>query len=144
MVDEVDVILRELKNNVQGTKQVLKLWETNLLFKRKSDKTYTFTELNEEFNKSIEHRHNEMNDNGKDIGKNVSSSYRHALTPPSIADIFLRLVPCHCCHNVHACEQSRLSGQALGLAITCTGGDMAPLQASRDASVAGSQVPLAI
>ena len=78
MVDEVDLILRELKHNVQGTKQVLKLWETNLLFERKVGKTYTFQELMEDFSKSVEQRHSDMNDNGKDIGKNVSSSYRCA------------------------------------------------------------------
>ena len=34
----------------------------------------------EDFARSVEQRHSEMSDNGKDIGKNVSSSYRCAAT----------------------------------------------------------------
>ena len=86
MVDKVDEILRELKHNVEGTKQVLKQWEENLLFERKPDKTYTFQELREEFDKSVSARHTVISDNGKEIGKNVSSSYRTLVVRPEPSD----------------------------------------------------------
>lgn len=86
MMDKVDDILRELKRNVDGTRKVLEQWEENLLFERKADRTYTFGELREEFDKSVSARHTVINDNGKAIGKNVSSSYRTLVVRPEPAD----------------------------------------------------------
>ena len=86
MVDKIDEILRELKNNVEGTRTVLRQWEEALLFERRPDKTYQFAELREEFDKSISARHAVIADNGKAIGKNVSSSYRTLVLRPEPAD----------------------------------------------------------
>jgi hypothetical protein len=86
MVDKVDDILRELKRNVDGTKQVLKQWEENLLFERKPDRTYTFADLQEEFDKCISTRHSVISDSGKAIGKNMSSSYRTLVARPEPSD----------------------------------------------------------
>eukprot|EP00892_Ulva_mutabilis_P012050 jgi/Ulvmu1/9217/UM005_0317.1 len=86
MIDKVDDILRELKRNVDGTRQVLSQWQENLLFERKSDRTYAFAELREEFDKSVSARHAVIADNGKAIGKNVSSSYRTLVVRPEPAD----------------------------------------------------------
>jgi hypothetical protein len=86
MADKVDEILRELKNNVEGTKKVLKQWEENLLFERRADRTYSFADLREEFDKSVSARHTVISDNGKEIGKNVSSSYRTLVMRPEPAD----------------------------------------------------------
>jgi hypothetical protein len=86
MVEKVDDILRELKHNVDGTKAVLKQWEVNLLFERKPDKTYSFGELREEFDKCVSSRHTVINDEGKKIGKNVSSSYRTLINRPEPSD----------------------------------------------------------
>jgi hypothetical protein len=86
MVERVDDILSELKNNVDGTKEVLKEWEANLLFERKVDRTYTFNELREEFEKCMTNRHAVINDEGKKIGKNVSSSYRTLINRPEPSD----------------------------------------------------------
>lgn len=85
-MDKVDDILRELKRNVDGTRQVLQQWEENLLFERKADRTYSFADLREEFDKSVSARHAVINDNGKAIGKNVSSSYRTLVVRPEPAD----------------------------------------------------------
>jgi dynein heavy chain, axonemal len=86
MVEKVDEILRELKNNVEGTKQVLKQWEETLLFERRPERTFTFQELRDEFDRSISARHSAMSDNGKAIGKNVSSSYRTLVVRPEPSD----------------------------------------------------------
>ena len=85
-MDKVDDILRELKRNVDGTRKVLQQWEENLLFERKADRTYSFADLREEFDKSVSARHAVINDNGKAIGKNVSSSYRTLVVRPEPAD----------------------------------------------------------
>jgi dynein heavy chain, axonemal len=51
-----------------------------------ADRTYTFAELREEFDKSVSARHTVISDNGKEIGKNVSSSYRTLVARPEPAD----------------------------------------------------------
>lgn len=86
MIDKVDDILRELKRNVDGTRKVLSQWQENLLFERKPDRTYAFADLREEFDKSVSSRHAVIADNGKAIGKNVSSSYRTLVVRPEPAD----------------------------------------------------------
>lgn len=86
MIDKVDDILRELKRNVDGTRKVLSQWQENLLFERKPDRTYAFADLREEFDKSVSARHAVIADNGKAIGKNVSSSYRTLVVRPEPAD----------------------------------------------------------
>lgn len=86
MVDKVDEILRELKHNVEGTRAVLKQWEESLLFERKADRTYAFADLRDDFDRSVSARHAVINDNGKAIGKNVSSSYRTLVVRPEPSD----------------------------------------------------------
>lgn len=76
MVKEVESVLMTIKENVQETCQILKNWETNLMFDRREGRVYDFDDLNASFNQLIQQRHSEIQENGKQIIKLLSNSNR--------------------------------------------------------------------
>lgn len=76
IVKEVESVLMTIKENVQETCQILKIWETNLMFDRKEGRVYDFDDVNTSFNQLVQQRHSEIQENGKQIIKLVSNSNR--------------------------------------------------------------------
>ncbi|CAD7696266.1 unnamed protein product [Ostreobium quekettii] len=76
LVKEVESMLSTIKDNVKETKQILKTWETNLMFDRKEGRVYTFEELKDSCKQLIQQRNSQIQEDGKKIIKLLSNSNR--------------------------------------------------------------------
>ncbi len=106
-VDDVDLVLTTIKENVRLTQQALAKWEVNYMFDRKEGKTYTFEELNDDFNQRIQMRHSEIRDAGKEITKFLSSSNR-VLKVRRGKTVHMRAAHLSCCCSCCCCRSARV------------------------------------
>lgn len=76
LVKEVESMLSTIKDNVKQTRQILKAWESNLMFDRREGRVYTFEELKDSCNQLIQQRNSAIQEDGKKIVKLLSNSNR--------------------------------------------------------------------
>ena len=76
LVKEAFDTLTALKNNMHGVERVLEQWATVPLMKRKSTKTYTPSEFEEEHQMQLAARYAEISEGGKEIHKLLLASNR--------------------------------------------------------------------
>ena len=76
LVKEAFDTLTAIKNNMQGVERVLEVWATAPLMKRKSTKTYSPAEYEEEHQAYLAARYAEISEGGKEIHKLLLASNR--------------------------------------------------------------------
>jgi len=74
VVKEASTVLSTIKKNVKDSSKILQLWVDNLLFDRKTVKTYTVEEFGQTHTALITQRYNEVRDGAEQISNHISNS----------------------------------------------------------------------